>query len=64
MEVFRRWTMGRASAYAGVSVTFSSDPCEKELMLVKESASRPVPMRPFNNASVGRKKREVSGSEE
>lgn len=39
LEVFNRWKDGR-NVYSGVSVTFSSDPCEKELVLVKET-SRP-----------------------
>ncbi|KKK24166.1 hypothetical protein P175DRAFT_0554329 [Aspergillus ochraceoroseus IBT 24754] len=36
LEVFNRWKEGR-NVYSGVSVTFSSDPCEKELVLVKET---------------------------
>ncbi|KAL3450603.1 hypothetical protein BJX65DRAFT_247550 [Aspergillus insuetus] len=39
LEVFNRWKDGR-NVYSGVSVTYSSDPCEKELTLVKE-ANRP-----------------------
>ncbi|KAI9037779.1 uncharacterized protein KD926_000042 [Aspergillus affinis] len=37
LEVFNRWKDGR-NVYSGVSVTFSSDPCEKELVLVKETS--------------------------
>ncbi|KAL4890802.1 hypothetical protein BDV59DRAFT_194740 [Aspergillus ambiguus] len=37
LEAFNRWREGR-NVYSGVSVTYSSDPCEKELVLVKESA--------------------------
>ncbi|KAL2803208.1 hypothetical protein BJX63DRAFT_437177 [Aspergillus granulosus] len=36
LEVFNRWKDGH-NAYSGVSVTYSSDPCEKELILVKEN---------------------------
>ncbi|EYE98041.1 uncharacterized protein EURHEDRAFT_547973 [Aspergillus ruber CBS 135680] len=39
LDVFNKWKTGR-NVYNGVSVTFSSDPCEKELVLVKET-SRP-----------------------
>ncbi|KAF9885723.1 hypothetical protein FE257_012608 [Aspergillus nanangensis] len=39
LEAFNRWKDGR-NVYNAVSVTYSSDPCEKELVLVKES-SRP-----------------------
>jgi 2-C-methyl-D-erythritol 4-phosphate cytidylyltransferase len=37
LEAFNRWKEGR-NVYSGVSVTYSSDPCEKELVLVKETA--------------------------
>ncbi|QRD84691.1 hypothetical protein F9C07_2070811 [Aspergillus flavus] len=37
LEVFNRWKDGR-NVYSGVSVTYSSDPCEKELVLVKDTA--------------------------
>ena len=40
LEVFNKWKAGR-NVYNGVSVTFSSDPCEKELVLVKESIRPP-----------------------
>ncbi|XHG06707.1 hypothetical protein AWENTII_009894 [Aspergillus wentii] len=40
LEVFNKWKNGR-NVYNGVSVTFSSDPCEKELVLVKET-TRPA----------------------
>lgn len=40
LEMFSKWKMGR-NVYNGVSVTFSSDPCEKELVLVKEINTRP-----------------------
>ncbi|KAE8165348.1 hypothetical protein BDV40DRAFT_286328 [Aspergillus tamarii] len=36
LEVFNRWKDGR-NVYSGVSVTYSSDPCEKELVLVKDT---------------------------
>ncbi|PLB34348.1 uncharacterized protein BDW47DRAFT_120472 [Aspergillus candidus] len=36
LDMFSRWKMAR-TPYHGVSVTFSSDPCEKELVLVKET---------------------------
>ncbi|KAA8647305.1 hypothetical protein EYZ11_009800 [Aspergillus tanneri] len=39
LEVFNRWKDGR-NVYSGVSVTYSSDPCEKELVLVRDM-SRP-----------------------
>ncbi|KAB8074005.1 hypothetical protein BDV29DRAFT_174479 [Aspergillus leporis] len=37
LEMFNRWKDGR-NVYSGVSVTYSSDPCEKELVLVKDTA--------------------------
>lgn len=36
LETFENWKNGR-NVYSGVSVTYSSDPCEKELALVRES---------------------------
>ncbi|RAL07524.1 uncharacterized protein BO97DRAFT_249903 [Aspergillus homomorphus CBS 101889] len=36
LETFETWKIGR-NVYNGVSVTYSSDPCEKELALVRES---------------------------
>ncbi|KAL3468413.1 hypothetical protein BJX64DRAFT_282586 [Aspergillus heterothallicus] len=48
LEVFNRWKEGR-NVYSGVSVTYSSDPCEKELVLVKESN------RPTNGKFFGRR---------
>ncbi|EAW11445.1 uncharacterized protein ACLA_091430 [Aspergillus clavatus NRRL 1] len=35
LEAFNKWKNTR-SVYSGVSVTYSSDPCEKELVLVKD----------------------------
>jgi hypothetical protein len=37
LEAFNKWKDTRA-VYNGVSVTYSSDPCEKELVLVKDTA--------------------------
>ncbi|GIJ82814.1 hypothetical protein Asppvi_001329 [Aspergillus pseudoviridinutans] len=37
LEAFNKWKDTRA-VYSGVSVTYSSDPCEKELVLVKDTA--------------------------
>ncbi|KAL2843512.1 hypothetical protein BJY01DRAFT_264222 [Aspergillus pseudoustus] len=48
LEVFNRWKEGR-NVYSGVSVTYSSDPCEKELILVKENN------RPNNGKFPGRR---------
>ncbi|KAJ0420024.1 hypothetical protein BJY00DRAFT_285130 [Aspergillus carlsbadensis] len=48
LEVFNRWKDGR-NVYSGVSVTYSSDPCEKELTMVKETN------RPNNGKYPGRR---------
>lgn len=45
LEVFEDWKNGR-NVYSGVSVTYSSDPCEKELVLVRET-NRPGMARNF-----------------
>lgn len=50
LEMFSKWKMGR-NVYNGVSVTFSSDPCEKELVLVKETTSRPSFAKKFPKGS-------------
>lgn len=38
LAIFNDWKMGQKE-YTDVSVTFSSDPCEKELVLVKAANS-------------------------
>ncbi|OOF96007.1 hypothetical protein ASPCADRAFT_168896 [Aspergillus carbonarius ITEM 5010] len=45
LEHFETWKNGR-NVYSGVSVTYSSDPCEKELVLVRET-NRPGMIRNF-----------------
>ncbi|PWY73791.1 hypothetical protein BO94DRAFT_474885 [Aspergillus sclerotioniger CBS 115572] len=45
LEQFEAWKTGR-NVYSGVSVTYSSDPCEKELVLVRE-INRPGMIRNF-----------------
>lgn len=50
LEAFDKWKSGR-TVYNGVSVTYSSDPCEKELVLVKETA-RPVIMKSYNRKPI------------
>ncbi|PYH90044.1 hypothetical protein BO71DRAFT_487442 [Aspergillus ellipticus CBS 707.79] len=50
LEVFDGWKNGR-NVYSGVSVTYSSDPCEKELVLVRET-NRPGMARNFVKRSL------------
>lgn len=49
LEAFEKWKDGR-NVYSGVSVTYSSDPCEKELVLTKEAA-RPVVVKSYNHGN-------------
>ncbi|KAL2868014.1 uncharacterized protein BJX67DRAFT_380568 [Aspergillus lucknowensis] len=56
LEVFDRLKEGR-NPYSGVSVTYSSDPCEKDLVLVRESnrpSNRPS-SRPHRGGHAGKK---------
>ncbi|PWY91110.1 hypothetical protein BO70DRAFT_283000 [Aspergillus heteromorphus CBS 117.55] len=50
LEMFDGWKNGR-NVYSGVSVTYSSDPCEKELVLVRET-NRPGMARNFVKRSL------------